>query len=206
MVPDGKCLGIDTSHRDQLTDIVDGSVPINTLGVQYSFEPKPGLFTRPIAPVVKQKRIGIYQIEYNACEEEIIEALKPFGKITTEVYHQTYEIKATEQSSLLRKLDGVKKADRYVWMKVVSHIPSFILVSNKRVKVIYDGQPRQLHLCPGGGKAEICEKLHKDKDPRAVDRANLREFWDNAREEAIKATQECIRADYVDVEMTCQMR
>ena len=36
----------------------------------------------------------------------------------------------------------------------------------------------------GGGKAEVCERLHKDNDPRAVERANLKEFWDNAVEEA----------------------
>ena len=213
MVPEGKCLGIDTSHRDHITVIVDGSVPISSLAVQYGFEAKPGLFTRPIAPVIRQKRVAIYQVDYNTDEELITEALRPFGKVTTEVYHQTYEIKPSETNTLIRKLDGVKKADRYVWMKVVSHIPSFIMVGNKRAKVIYDGQPRQcgrclkrLHLCPGGGKAEVCEKLHKDKDPRAVERANLKEFWDNAVEEAIKATQDasydsdCIRADYVDCE------
>ena len=213
LVPEGKCLGIDLSRRDQITVIVDSSVPINTLAVQYSFEAKPGLFTKPIAPVIRQKRVLINQVEYNVIEEDIEDALRPFGKLTSEVMHQTFTIKTTETNTLVKKLDGVKKADRYVWMKVVSHIPSFILVGNKRAKVIYDGQPRQcgrclqrLHLCPGGGKAEICERLYKEKDPKAVERADLRDFWDNAREEAIKATQDasydsdCIRADFVDVE------
>ena len=159
-VPEGKCLGIDDSKRDRLTIIVDGTVPIYSLHVQFSFEAKTGLFTKPIAPVVRQKRVLIFYTDYNVEDEKIVSALSIFGKITSEVEHQVYEPKA-DASDLEKKMKGIKKADRMVMMKITRNIPSFIIIDGKKAKIVYDGQARncgrclnRLHVCPAEGKAD----------------------------------------------------
>ena len=135
-VPDGKCLGIDDSKRDRLTIIVDGSVPIYTLKVQFSFEAKSGLFTKPIAPIVREKKVMLFYTDYNMSNNLIKEALSHFGRVTGDVEHQVYEPKE-DASELEKKLTGVKKADRMVRMKVTRNIPSFILIGGKKIKVVY---------------------------------------------------------------------
>ncbi len=59
-VPRGKCLKCDDSKRDRIILTVSGSVPTCTLRLTQSFEAKPGLWTKPIAPVIKDKQVYLY--------------------------------------------------------------------------------------------------------------------------------------------------
>ena len=169
-VPRGKCVMCDTSKRDRITLTISGSVPGNTLNLTQSFNPKPNLWTKPIAPIVKEKSIFIHWTSEETSNNSLISMLMQFGIVTSRVEYQIYRAKpgADEEEKLM---DGVRSADRMVKMKVRKNIPSIVLVDGKKVNIRYEGQAKscsrclnRLHICPARGDARQCQALWDDRN------------------------------------------
>ena len=60
LIPQGKLIHVDDSRRECIRFTISGSVPSHTLILTQSFEAKPGLWTKPVAPVIKEKMVYIY--------------------------------------------------------------------------------------------------------------------------------------------------
>ena len=105
-VPRGRCIVCDDSRRDRLVLTIQGSVPVSSLNLSQTFEAKPGLWTRPVAPVVKEKMIYIYWTSDETEYRDLEETLGLFGVITSGIENQVYRAKpgATEEEKMM---DGV---------------------------------------------------------------------------------------------------
>ena len=179
-VPKGKCLVCNVSRRDCIILTIDGSVPLNSLKLSQSLEAKPGLMTKPIAPVVKEKEIFIYWTTAETEYRELEWTLEQFGVLTSNIEHQVYKAKpdADEDEKLM---DGVMSMDRVVKMKVRKNIPSIILVGNKKVSIRYEGQARscprcllRLHQCPTKGDPRRCQDMWENRSGGPDDRSKPR--------------------------------
>ena len=177
-IPRGKCLKCDDSKRDRLTLTVSGSVPTCSLHLTQSFEAKPGLWTKPIAPVIKDKTVFLYWTPDDMSSNDIVEVLENFGTIADAVEYQVYWSREDDDEES-KMMDGVQKSDRMVKMKVRKNIPSIILVEGKRIRVHYEGQakncPRclcRLHICPAKGDARKCEEIWNGRHLDTVELAD----------------------------------
>lgn len=217
-VPRGKCLKCDDSKRDRLILTISGSVPTCTLHLTQSFEAKPGLWTKPIAPIIKDKVVYLYWTSDDMENNDIVEVLEYFGTITDNVEPQVYWSKEDDDEES-KMMDGVQKSDRMVKMKVRRNIPSIILVKGKKVRIHYEGQakncPRclcRLHICPSKGDARKCEEIwerrHQDDfelGEQAKPRGDLEEMMrrvtgDNVGNVSGESSEDSgIRADYVEM-------
>ena len=185
-IPRGKCRIFNESRRDRIVLTVAGSVPSNSLNLTQSLEIKPGLWSKPIAPIVKEKMVNLFWTTEKTEYQDIVWTLEHFGVITGNVEYQVYRVSpgADEDEKMM---DGVMSMDRQVKMKIKRNIPSIILVGNERVNIRYDGQAKscsrclmRLHVCPAKGDARLCQNLWERRDEpgdgphkRAKERGNL---------------------------------
>ena len=111
MIPPGKLISVDESRRDQIRLKIHGSVPVSSLHLTQSFEAKPGLWTKPVAPVVKEKMVYVYWTSHETSYRELEYTLEQFGVLTGNIEFQVYRAKAqaTEEERLM---DGVMNMDR----------------------------------------------------------------------------------------------
>ena len=188
-VPRGKCVMMDVSRRDRITLTIHGSVPSNTLNLSNSFEAKPNLWTKPVAPIVKEKTVYIHWTSADTPYQALESTLEHYGVLTSPIIYQVYRAQpgASEEEKLM---DGVMSTDREVKMKVRKNIPSIILIEDKKVNIRYEGQARscsrclyRLHLCPAKGDARLCQEywdMREDEAEgphrRARERGDLKEL------------------------------
>ena len=186
MIPVGKLISVDDSKRDCIKFNISGSVPSHTLILTQSFEAKPGLWTKPVAPVVKEKTIYIFWTSAETSNVLLEATLGKFGVLTSSIENQVYRARpnADEEEKML---DGVMSMDRQVKMKVRRNIPSIILVNNQKVNIRYEGQakscPRclcRLHICPAKGNPRECEEIWKHKDDEDLPE-EMRKLADRAK-------------------------
>ena len=158
-VPRGKCIIFNESRREKAVLTISGSVPVSTLNLTQSFQAKPGLWTKPVAPIVKEKMVYLHWTLSETDNRELRSILECFGVVSGPIKHQRYQAKRGAEEEE-RMMDGVMTMDRQVKMKIRRNIPSIILVEGRKVNVRYDIQPKscsrclqRLHICPTRGDA-----------------------------------------------------
>ena len=75
-VPKGKCLKCDDSKRDRLILTISGQVPTSSLNLIQSFEAKPNLWTKPVAPIVKDKTVFLFWTPEDMDNADILRVLE----------------------------------------------------------------------------------------------------------------------------------
>ena len=170
LIPQGKLIFIDDSRRECIKFKISGSVPSHSLNLTTSFEAKPNLWTKPVAPVVKEKLVSIYWTSSSTEYADIERALSLFGILTGNIEYQVYRARENCEEEE-RMMDGVMSMDRQVMMKVRKNIPSIILIGGKKANIRYDGQARtcsrclmKLHVCPAKGDPKLCQEVWEHKD------------------------------------------
>ena len=212
-VPRGKLLLLDDSKQDRITLKIAGDVPVYTLNLSVSLEAKKGLWTKPVAQVVKPVKVSINGTSMDTRTEVVEDFLKNFGILTSEVTNQKYEANDDDDEDA-KAMEGVLKGDREAWIKIRTHIPSAVIIDNKKAVIKYSGQPRQctrclrkLHLCPAKGWPKMCEEIFNNKDRSdGLPRGNLHEMMDEVMEKIVPRDESGgtdeggIVADHVDLE------
>ena len=185
-VPAGKCMGIDDSRRDRLVLIIHHSVPLWTLNLSQSFDIRDGLSTKPVATVLKEKDVMLYNLPWEVEHGPIEEILKLFGVITKPLERMRYHID-DNAPDFVKKLNGIPRGDLICKMKMTKPVPNFIVLGDRKVKVVYDKQPKScgrcfqlLHECPAFGRADKCEEKFQNGDEDGVSRGNLQDYWRKA--------------------------
>ena len=212
-VPRGKCLLLDDSKPDRIILKIAGDVPVYTLHLSVSHKAKKGLWTKPVAPVTKPVKVSINGTGLDTRADTIKDFLKNFGNLSSRVTNQVYESKEDDDDDA-KAMAGVMKSDREAWIKLKTHIPSAVIIENKKVVIKYNGQPRQctrclrkLHLCPAKGWPKMCEEIFNDKSrPDGVPRGDLPKMMDELmskimpRDESGGTEEGGIVVDFVDIE------
>ena len=216
-VPRGKCLQMDVNKRDRIVLTILGEVPASSLNLSQSFQVKTNLWTRPVAPVIREKLVYINWTTSDTEYQDLERVLSHFGTLTSNIQYQVYRARpGADEDEML--MDGVLSMDRECKMKVRRNIPSIILVAGKKVNIRYDGQARscprcleRLHICPAKGDPRRCQELWDNRDDpddgphqRAKPRGNLIELMNTVmgvqETNTMDSSEESgIHADFVDV-------
>ena len=211
-VPAGKLLGLDDSQRDRIVLLIAGDVQGYQLNLAQSVQAKPGLYTKPVAPVVKPVHVKIYGTSLDTPMEQVEDMMKNFGIMTSKMEHQKYEIPQSEGEDAMM-MDGVTKGDMQVWMKIRKNIPSVLLIAGRRCIIKYVGQAKhctrclkRYHVCPGKGWPAKCQEIFEDQtNCQGLPRGNIGEIMNEIHRSSIPddsdtSTNAGIEADYVDLE------
>ena len=171
-IPKGKLSYIDDSSFRRIDFYVSQDVPKSALNLNTAFELMPGLRTKPVSVKRRETWVNIYWTAVNDDDKDIIDSLSYFGIVTSSVQHMTYRVSEKDKNNeALKLLEGVKKGDRKVRMKIHKNIPSYIIIGGKRVKVTFEGQLKTCARChdiwqdcPGKGVPDKCEELNGPKN------------------------------------------
>ena len=181
--PVGALLYLDDGRRDRLVLTIRGDVPHHTLALSASHQAKPGLYTKPIAPIVKVQPVEVGWVTRQTSNDEIRKSLEHFGIIVGEITNKTFARDSEDEEASW--LAGVKRPNRIVMMKVRRPIPSVIIVEGKRASVTYADAVRtctrclkRFFECPGNGYAKECQAIYDDyEDSRGVPKGDIEEEW-----------------------------
>ena len=112
-------------------------------------------------------------------DEEISSYLSAFGQVLKIEHRNIISDEGITNPKYKGLLSHVKSGDRNILIKLESHIPSFVMMGNKKVKITYRNQLKSCacccmnaDICPGKANPKICQE-------RGGDKVELRNVWDD---------------------------
>ena len=98
-------------------------------------------------------------------DEDIASYLAPFGKVLKIENRYIASDNGMKNEKYRSLISHVKSGDRNILFKLEAHIPSFIMMGNKKVKISYRNQLRSCARCcmnadncVGGGDPRLCQE------------------------------------------------
>ena len=98
-------------------------------------------------------------------DEEISSYLSAFGQVLKIEHRNIISDEGITNPKYKGLLSHVKSGDRNILIKLESHIPSFVMMGNKKVKITYRNQLKSCarccmnaDICPGKANPKICQE------------------------------------------------
>ena len=170
-------LKIDTSGFGKINiELASNLNPENYLDLP-AFEIRKGLSVKYYKPHHrKDVLVNINWLDIETPDELLVHVLSHFGKVKSNVtWIKMKEEK--DESQLAKMLNSIRNGDRQVWMEIMTPVPSYAMIDNRKIKIHYAGQKRTCARCHKG--ADDCRGNSNAKlcDDNGGEKANLKDAW-----------------------------
>ena len=183
-IPQEKIRALDTNQMRRIKVWFPATEDISNYKSTSGYHVRHGIRTEPTKRISNDTWIRVFRTSYDMTDSEFMVWLSTWGTVER-IEHRPFVFKDREDEAQPRRefvdtrLAGVPGGDRNVKIKLRSHIPTFCMMGNKKIKVLYKGQIQWCgrccqpeSKCPGGGNAWECEKK---KGPKV----ELKDVWDD---------------------------
>ena len=170
-------LKIDTSGFGKINiELASNLNPENFLDLP-AFEIRKGLSVKYYKPHHrKDVLVNINWLDIETPDELLVHVLSHFGKVKSNVTWVKMK-EEKDESQLAKMLNSIRNGDRQVWMEIMTPVPSYAMIDNRKIKIHYAGQKRTCARCHKG--AEDCRGNSNAKlcDDNGGEKANLKDAW-----------------------------
>ena len=199
-IPHNLIEGVDTSYYRRLKVWMKPQSDIEKYKTTKAFWIRDGLRTQPNKRVSHECWLRCFRTPLEMRDEEIAKYLAPFGKVLKMENRCIISDSTTKNEKFKELLSHVKSGDRNILFKLESHIPSFVMMGNKKVKISYRNQFKScarccmnIDNCPGKADPKSCQEKGGPK-------VELRKVWDKLIENLEKIHEgEPEECDYVEL-------
>ena len=169
-IPPNQVTKIDTSAYGKIhLELSPQLIPEKFMNLP-AFDIRDGLRTKFYRPHHKKEVLVTFSwLDLETSDDFLCHILSFFGKIKSGVQYSKFREEPGE-SNEAKLLNNILSGERKVWMEVEKSIPSYAVVSGRRIKIFYNGQRRTCarcckprELCPGESNARVCEQNGGEK-------------------------------------------
>ena len=158
-------LKIDTSGYGKISVELASQLNPEDYGNQPAFDIRNGLKVKYYKPHHrKDVLVYINWLDIETPDELLVHTLSHFGKVKSNVMWVKMR-EESDESEFAKMLNSIPNGDRQVWMEIVTPLPSYAMIDNRKVKIHHAGQKRtcaRCHMgtndCRGNSNAKLCEE------------------------------------------------
>ena len=158
-------LKIDTSGYGKISVELASQLNPEDYGNQPAFEIRNGLKVKYYKPHHrKDVLVHINWLDIETPDELLVHTLGHFGKVKSNVMWVKMR-EESDESEFAKMLNSIPNGDRQVWMEIVTPLPSYAMIDNRKVKIHHAGQKRtcaRCHMgtddCRGNSNAKLCDE------------------------------------------------
>ena len=164
-IPHSLIVGVDTSFHRRIKVWMKPESDVEQYKTTKAFWIRDGLRTQPNRRLSYECWLRCFRTPLEMQDEDIASYLAPFGKVLKIENRCIASDNSMKNEKYRSLLSHVKSGDRNILFKLEAHIPSFIMMGNKKVKISYRNQLRSCARCcmnadncVGGGDPRLCQE------------------------------------------------
>ena len=195
-LPPASVKSFEASNFERLTVELQGEIDVEKYKFSSALKIREGLSVMPMKELKRTTRIKVCWVSLDVPDEEIVDTLSIFGKVSGNPEKLCYEVSEEERTDEdLYNLSKLMSGERAVEIEIERKIPSYVKIAGKRARIWHPAQDYTCGYCYKShrvcsGKADRAECKRMGGEERTFD-----VFWEEVLARTPRGRERMASAD-----------